>query len=256
MKLRFLRYFGMAMLALMALSFLLLVLGGCASAEKNVGKAQARSAAVERKIAKNVSAQQEKLRREIFAVQVALENQSVVLALDYNARAQSIIGLPPAGQMTAVRRLIAGLLSENAELRAKAQRTDARSVAELTALQTENAKLRAELGESVTEERTAATRAAGELGDLKGKVNSWFGLGAIGYGVKRVVTWFLVLGALFLVGVAALFLFPATAPVALSIFSALWRMASGAVSLFIRFLAWASEGLINYFLKLLIRRRK
>lgn len=221
------RNFTSIFAALIAALFLVLaafVLGGCASTESQVGKAQARTKAIERKISANQAAQQDRLRREIFATRVALENHSLGLALDYNGRAQSIVGLPPAGQMADVRKLVEGLLSENAALREKAQRLDAIEVANLNRLQVERAALGDKREQAIGAERSASARVAHELGRIKDQVNSWFGLGAIGYGVSRFVK-FVGIGCLILLIVLAVMLvFPVTAPVAGAAFGALWRV--------------------------------
>lgn len=247
---------------------LLLGLSGCATAEKKVSQTQADSRRVERKIADVDRKQRDRLKAEIFATSLALEAakvetadaQSVARALgvasNFNHRAQSLAGMPNVGEMDTVRKLVFGLLSENAELRAKAQKAEAFSVSEIKKLQDKNVVLQQELGEKRENEREAATEAAQELGTIKEKVNSWFGLGAMFYGIKRFASWFLVLGFLFLVGVVALFFFPATAPIALAIFSGIGRLLSAIFGGLLRFLAWASEGLINSLLKLLNRSRK
>lgn len=235
-----------ALIAALLLAMALLVFGGCASTESGVGKAQARSHSIERKISANQAAQRDRLQREIFATRVALENQSLGLALDFNTRAQSIVGLPPAGQMADVRRLVAGLLSENAALREKAQKLDAIEVAQLNRLQEEQADLTNKREVAIGNERTAATKAASELGNLKAKVNSWFGLGGVFYGLKRFGTMALIGFGGLLVLFGVLSVIPATAPAAIPFFRGLLICIRWLGSGLIRFVAWAFQSLLEF----------
>ena len=214
---------------------LALGLSGCSSTEKKVFHAQAESRRVENKIRQNEQAQRERLKSEIFAVSLLLENAKAELgnpelsgralgaASGFNNRAQSLAGMPNVGEMDTVRKLVLGLLSENAELRSRAQKAEAKSVDDIRRLQDKAVVLQHELGIKREASDEAGAKAAGELGKIKSEVNSWFGLAAIGYGLKRFATYLAILVVVVLIALAVMLFFPALAPFALNALAAIWH---------------------------------
>lgn len=163
--------------------------------------------------------------------------KEVEVAKDMNQRVMSITGTPVIDELKRIYSIVDGLLSQlklekdvaKASLNVKDQ--------EISKLQSEGKDLEKSLKLEIEKYKKAnmdlarqADAVSNEFGEFKSSMNSWFGLGAIGYGLKTLIirlAW--IIGGFGLIFIV-LRIFAASNPIVGAIFSVFEAIASLAIN--------------------------
>lgn len=231
------------------LSYVLLLAGmlslsGCGTVNKIIGKSsnKEQKAAtqiqnVEAQIGTNLHNQLAELASLHYGVDYALSKEGtpskyVDVARDLNARALSLSGMPSVDEVSRMRQLIDDLTSQLATERVRGAEALQEKDKQYAALQIEKQQLEqtkdAQIQQYMNIAKETAMKADASQAQLD-KMNSYWGLGAVGYGLKRFFTrlaWAIGIGlVLFLI----LRFAAATNPMANSIFSVFETIGSWAI---------------------------
>lgn len=165
---------------------------------------------------------------------VTNKEPSVVVAQDINNRVISLSGKPNLNAEKEMWKTVDQLLSEIAAEKARGVKSMSQKDATITSLQEETKNLTAAKDAEIDKYMKLASATAMQVDTLQSKLNqmdSWFGLGAVFYGVKKFIVssmWFIGIGSiLFLV----LRFASMSNPIAASIFSIFNTMGSWIVNI-------------------------
>lgn len=200
-------------LAPILLSAVLILQSGCAifhSDGKNSRQeetARTRVENVETLIDKNVTATLDELANISYGVDYALSKEQqpsnpVQVARDLNTRAMALSGAPSLEEVKSMKTMIDDLTSQLKSERAKGQKLLEEKDLQITTLQTQTELLQeakdAEIDKYMKLAQETAAR-ADEIQSQLDKMNDFFGLGAVFYGLKRFFTriaWLLGIGSI------------------------------------------------------------
>lgn len=222
------------------------LLAGCATTQKIFGKkASAESKAkekvenVESQIGANLQDKLNQVANLTYGVGYALSkeenpSQTVEVAKDLTTRASSLTGAPTLEEMKKMKQMIDDLTSQLTTERVRGAKALELKDAEISELQLTSKLLVEAKDKEIQKYMRLAQDTAMKADAIQSKLddmNSFFGLGAIWYGVKRLVislAWFLGIGSiLFLI----LRFASMSSPVAASIFSIFETVASWIINL-------------------------
>jgi len=225
---------------------LILVFSGCATTEKIFGKkasaeanAKASVVNVETLLGANLKEKLEQVANISYGVGYALgkeanPSQAVEIAKELNARAASLTGAPTLEEMKKMKQMIDDLTSELATERERGSKALNDKDTEIYGLQLKSKLLVAAKDKEIQKYMQLAQDTAMKADAIQSKLNEmdgFFGLGAIWYGIKRLITsmaWILGIGSiLFLV----LRLASMSNPIAASIFAIFNQMGAWLVNI-------------------------
>lgn len=212
----------------------LLILTGCATFFKSSGKntkseekARTNVENVEGRIVENNKDKMEELKQLTYGTGYALEKEenpskNVEVAKELNTRAQSLTGVPTLDEVKKMRQLIDDLTSELNTERERGQKTLEEKDAEIKRIQANSALLVEAKDAEIRKYMKIAADTASKADVIQGKLNqmdSFFGLGAVFYGLKKfVISMAWILGGLSLLYIILRFAAMSN-PIAASIFS-------------------------------------
>ena len=200
-----------------------LFIGGCAGftaisgndSQKKLDKAQAKVDAVKTELSKNAA--EKAYAASTFATGTAHALDKVTnapvevkIAKDMNDRVLSILGNPYLDDQNKIKQIVDELGSQVEKVRKQGEKDLAKKDAEVADLQTERDNLKDKIKQK-TDEFNALANSIAEKNDanqaIVDKCNSFFGLGAVFYGLKRFITsclMFLLIGAILFLAIKML----------------------------------------------------
>ena len=228
------------------LSIILLV-SGCSlfessanKASKNEAKGRAKIADVEKAQADNNVQKLDNIAGLAYGTDYALSKISnpppreVTVARDINQRVVSLAGSPTVEKMKEMQETIDKLVSQLEKERIEGKKRLDNKDEEISALQDEGKALAAAKESEIKKYMDQAAAAAAKSDEYKTKLNEmdkWFGLGAVWYGIKRLVVslaWILGIGSIIFIILRFASL---SNPIAASLFSIFERVASWGINL-------------------------
>lgn len=210
------------------------ILTGCSTVGHIFGKNSAKEkkqadkiAEVQGQLAGNLQTQMGQLAQITYGVDYALSKENVPsknveVAKDLNSKAMSITGTPTIEEMTKMKQMVDDLTSQLQEEKDRGEKERAALNQELGAVQQEKKDLLAskdaEIAKYIKFAQETAQKADSNAAELA-KMNKWFGLGAVFYGLKHfVISMAWIIGGLSLLYLI-LRLAAASNPIAASAFS-------------------------------------
>lgn len=155
--------------------------------------------------------------------------REVIVAKEMNERVEALAGQPDFKEVEAVKEIVKKLLDENAKVIEQGEKALASKDKEIAKLQTQvkalNSQREDEIAVALAQSKANAAIADQYKATLN-QMDSWFGLGAIGYGLKKLLissAWFLGIGGVLFILLRVLSM---SNPMAASIFSIFSKMGS------------------------------
>ncbi len=158
--------------------------------------------------------------------------KEVVVAKEMNARVEALAGKPDFKEVELIKSIVDDLLSQVKDVRVEGEKALAKKDKEISAIQAQDKQLLSQREDEITSaliQSDANARVADQYKATLSQMDSWGGLGAIWYGVHRLVVhmaWILGIGSVvFLI----LRLLASSNPIAGAIFSIFEQMGSWAI---------------------------